>query len=529
METITSAINHDSPAKTKPKPLSQKALQWTFELLPKSRKFVGIEFDRNLIKFILVDKRGVKNGVRLLKVKFLSSNHDDEILKVLRDHLQEMHLAPNQPVTISIPRHSVHTKILRLPSHDLKELRKMAMHQLQNDLPLPFQEIVFDISLIARENDGYARVMVVIARKRDIKRYQKLCKNAGLTVEAIRLNIEAIYQSFLRLGKEMPEIKSKCVALVDVDFSATNVIIIDSGKLLFCRSVGRGVEDLMERMVGVERHAEYDSWMDELSKGVAETNALFEANGVDARVEFVALTGWLPRVQALTRILQENLKVPVKWFDLMIPLGHFPQTDSDTIMQHWFSISTLLGMACSRDQNLMDLRLSGAQQNHKRRIIFRKSVYTSLLIFYILAVLTGTTKVALKKRQKVLLNLKHQIELLQPQVQAVNKSQQVQQLLQSQLGSTETTSAIIAQLLAKLPAGVELSSLTFLRGERLVVRGVAGKLADVFNLPNLLTSQLSFSEAVIASADRRKRSGKKEEIEFEVKITLSQNSQPDSP
>ncbi|MFQ5864140.1 MAG: pilus assembly protein PilM [bacterium] len=523
METVTENQTSKSKLNFSTFRLSRKALDWTYELLPESRKFLAIEFDRNLVKFVLVDGRGVMEGVRYLKVKFLSSESDEEIRKVLRENLQEMGLKRGHRVTISIPRHSVHAKILRLPSHDTEELRKMAFYHLQKDIPLAFQEVVYDVRLIAREPDGYARIMVVMARKQAIKRYMKLCQSEGLVVDAIRLNIEAIYQSFLQFLEDLPAIDSKCMALVDVDFSATNVIIIDRGKFLFCRSVGKGVEDLMERMVGPHRSMVYDTWIDELSKGISDTIAIFEANSTDPPVEYIALTGWLPRVQNLTQKLMENLNVPVSWFDLMIPLGHFTETSTETAQHHWFSISTLLGMAGARDQNLMDLRPVEERQNRRRRDLIRQSIYTGLLLIYLLALVLGTAKFALHRRHLAVTNLEEKIVALRPQVEIVNKWQKLQQSLENQLGSTELTCALIAQLLEKLPSGVEISSLTFSRGERLLLRGVARDLASVFNLPQMLVQQPAFGEAVITSADRRQRPGKREEIEFEMKINLQLN------
>lgn len=500
--------------------LPRKALNWSSELLPRSRKFLAIEFDRNLVKFILVEGNDIKEGVRFLKVKFLSSDDEEEIRKVLRENLQEMGLKRGHHVTISVPRHSVHTKILRLPSHDLKELRKMAVYQLQQEIPLPPQEVVHDFRVIAREPDGYARMMAVIARKHEIQRCMRRCQSEGLVVEAIRLNIEAIYHSFLQFLKDLPEIDSKCVALVDVDFSAANVLIIDRGNFLYCRSVGRGVGELMDCMVGPQRTIVYEKWTDELSQGVEDTIAVFNKSSLARQVEYIALTGWLPRRKDLTQKLNQNSNVPVSWFDLMLPFADSTAASSDAAMHHWFSVSTLLGMAGAHHQNLMDLRPVEEQQKHRQRDFVRRSFHTGLLLIYLLALIVGTAKFALHRRNLALAKLEQQIVALQPKVLAVHKWQKVQQTLQNKLGSTELTSVLIGQLLEKLPSGVELTSMTFLRGERLIVRGVATNLSDVFNLPPMLVQQLSFGDAVITSANRRQRQRKKEEIEFEMKISF---------
>ncbi|MFQ5637218.1 MAG: pilus assembly protein PilM [bacterium] len=520
METVTENLKPIDKRKFAGFKLSEKTLEWSRELFP-SKRFLAIEFDRNLVKFIVVHGPNIREGVRFLKVKFLSSDGDEELGKVLRENLNEMGINRGHHVTISVPRHSVHAKILRLPSHDVKELRKMVLFQMQKELPLPPEDVLCDFRVITREPDGFAQVMAVTARKHEIERYEKLCKSVGLVVDAIRLNIEAIYHSFQQFLKDLGEMESQCVALVDVDFSATNIIIIDRGRFLFCRSVGRGVGELMDGMVGPERALVYDNWTDELSRGVEDTLAIFKRSGVERDVEAIALTGWLPRRKEITLKLSQDLNVPASWFDLMIPMGHFADAGSgDATMHHWFSISTLLGMAGARQQNLMDLRLPEQRRKQRGFELLRQGFRTGLLFLYVLVLVVGTAKIALNRRHVVLENLRSQIESLQPNVKAVNDWQKVQKTLQHQLGSTEPTSALVVQLLTELPAGIELSSLTFMRGQRLVVRGTARSLAEVFNLPQALARQPDFHEAVITSANRRQGSGKNAEIEFEMKINL---------
>lgn len=502
-----------------------KASIWAHELLPKVHKFVAIEFDRNLIKFIQVNGPSVTDHVQFLKVKFLSSNQDEEIRKVLQDHLEEMELRKGTHVTISIPRHSVHAKVLRLPSHDAGELRKMAFYHLQNEIPIEPKEVVYDVRVIAREQNGYARIMVVIAHKRESKRYVELCESVGMVVDAIRLNIEAIYHSFLLFLKDFPDLQSKCMALVDVDFSATNVIIIDDDNLLFCRSVGKGMEDLMERMVGPQRLAEYDNWIEELSRGVTDTIAIFDQSGVNLPVGHIALTGWLPRVQNLTGKLEETLGVPVSWFDLTMPLGHLAGSEDKSTRHHWFSISTLLGMVGGRGHELMNLLPDEDRQQRRKRELIRGAVHAGLILLYMVLLIAGTARYALHQRHLVLAELNEKVVALQPRVRALHKRQQVEASLEKELVSTEATSFLIAQVLEKLPSSIELRSITFMRGEKVVVRGVARRLGDVFNLPQKLAVQPGLGETVITSADRRQRQGKEPEIEFEMQISLQQTLQ----
>ncbi len=521
MEVLTNKVEISPSRMAPPAGMTGKALSWISDIDPRAKKTLAIEFDRNLIKFVLVDARGLQHGVHFLKVKFLSTEREREILKVLQENLLEMEVKRGQHATISIPRHSVHTKILRLPSHDPKELRKMALYQLQKEIPLPIAEIVFDFRVIAREDNGHTRIMAVMARLSEIRRYLELCKEVGLRVDAIRLNIEAIYHA-LQFIKDFKQLRESRIALVDVDFSATNILMLDRGNLLFCRSVGKGVSDLMDCMVGPERAVVYETWVNRLSDGIQSTIAVFDKSGLNRKVEHVALTGWLPRTKQLCQKLNDDLGVDSKWFDLMTPIRHYSQRQDDYSTRHWFSISTLLGMTAAPGADLMDLRPTEERRSHRKRTTLRQAIYAGLILCYILLLGLGSARLALHRRQEAVATIEHKVASLQPQVDLILQGQKLQNLLEAQIGSTKLTSSFLSKLFGHLPAGIELTSLTFLRNESMVVRGVAGALSDVFNLPPILAQQPEFNEAVIINADRRVQ-GEEEQVLFEMKINLQKN------
>ncbi len=505
--------------------VASKAAGWTREFLPRGKTFLGIEFDRNLIKFIRVTGPSLTEDVRFLKVKFLSENTDEEIHRVLREQMDEMGLKPGAHATISIPRHRVHAKVLRLPSHDTAELRQMAFFHLSNEMPIDTQQVVYDVRVVGRDEDGFARVMVVVAHKHEIRNYLDFCDRAGIIVDEVRLNIEAIYHSFLLFLKDLPELQSKCMALVDVDFSATNVIIINRDTLLFCRSVGRGVEDLMERMVGPQRQAEYDNWIDELSTGITDTIAVFNETESQPAVEHIALTGWLPRAENLTRSMEKCTGLPVTWFDLTMPLGHLDTSTNKATRQHWFSISTLLGMAGAREHELMNLLPDQEQKKRRRQNVTRRVVHAGFVVLYLVGMAAGALWYAGEQRLQLQSHLTEKVLALQPGVQTINTKKQAEKRLEEQLISTTPTAFLLAQLLEKLPPGVELRSVTFVRGEKFLVHGIASNLADVFNLPSTLATQTNLGEAVIISADKRQTRAQKQQIEFEMQVRLQKQSQ----
>ncbi|MDZ7276617.1 MAG: pilus assembly protein PilM [candidate division KSB1 bacterium] len=489
------------------------------ELWPQPRRFVAIEFERGVLKFLMIAGRPDREQVRYLKVKFLSSDKHEEILKTLRTHMQAMGLPRGARVTITVPQQDVHVKLWRLPSQDPAELRQMIRFRLQKEIPLPMADIVFDYRPVAQEADGHTRILVVVARRQKVEHYSRLCRQVGLVVEAVRLSGEATYHEFRKTLQALPELASQCLVLVDVDFAATTVNIIDRGNLVFCRSLARSVSDLMDRLTGPSAKHAYVEWIDELASGVADTIAAFQRHGWHAASQHVVLTGWLPQVRAIGERLTDHLGLTVSWFDPTIPLTATAQTETELTTHRWFSIAALLGMVEKNGQSLMDLRPEAERQSLRRRELRRQLTYLALLTVYLLVLIWGTLTLTLHRREARLAQLRQEIATLQPRVKAIKRWQQAREAMAKQLG-TDLTAAVVAQVLEVLPAGIELNSLTFARGDGLLVRGTAGSLAEVFDLPQFLAPQPALGECVIHSANRRKQTDGTEIVEFEMKIDL---------
>ncbi|RMF67168.1 MAG: hypothetical protein D6743_05295 [Calditrichaeota bacterium] len=227
-------------------------------------------------------------------------------------------------------------------------------------------------------------------------------------------------------------------------------------------------------------------------------------------------------MQKLTHRLENNLSMPVSWFDLMIPLEQFGGTGDVGEFHHWFSISTLLGMTRARDDTLMDLRPEEERKRQRQRAFKRRLTGTALILLYIFALSVAAVKFSLHQRHGLLAQLQTEVAALRPKVQALKHLEEAEKRLRQQLGSTKRTSALLAELLQKLPPSVQLNSLSLYRGEKLLATGVSDRLDDVLSLPQLLDAQPDFDAVELTSVDRRQRNGR-QEIYFEIKVNFSTN------
>ncbi len=522
--TVLKKKQSDDMRKNKKVTFPEKMMRWSREMTPPSRKLVAIEFDRCLIKFIKAQRKKDGFDLQYLKVKFLSSGSDEEIKETLRHHLNEMGIKSTTHAIVSIPGHRVHTKILRLPAENINELQKMIIYQLQKNIPLPPEDIISDFRIVSRDEDGYARVMVVMARKDEIQHYLDLCFNAGLIVDSVRLNIEAIYQAYLNEYDRSLSAHESMIVLVDVDFSSTNVMLIDNGSLLFCRSINKGIEDLMDRMVGARGNQEYNMWISELADGIIETIAIYEREGHYLETDQVLLGGWLPRRDTLIDRLSDMICKPVSLFCPEVANDSLLNSADSTISHNWFSVSSLIGIAGSKDSVLMDLRPEAARQLHRKRSILRQVSWSVLKIAALIMLFTIAFKIAIFTRRSATEALISKIHEIQPALASVTSWEKEKSALARRLGSQEKTTRYISQVFENLPEGIYLSSMTFTRAERILLRGSAPDMATVLSLPKILGNQDLLKTVTINSADRRRQLNGNDLIEFELTVALKQMS-----
>jgi Tfp pilus assembly PilM family ATPase len=491
--------------------------RWSHELRPRSAKNVVIEFEPNVVKLVLSESGAGRAPI--LKVKFLSQEGEHERLRLLRDLMRELQLKPGTRATILAPRSQVHVKTWRLPGQDENELRRMIGFRLQQELPLPLTDLVYDFRTLT-EAEGQAQVLVVIARRREIESYLELCRSAGLVVEAVRLNLEAAYLCFLQSAHDLEGLATQCLALIDVDFSATNVYVIARGKLLFCRSLAQGVSTLIDRVAGPQRGYGYEDWLEELREGVSATLAALEREGERIKLDRAVLNGWLPRVQALAEALAEKLMIPVTWFEASVSRAHAAQSAAAAAQrQYLFSISAFLGVMASGNQRLVDLRPEAERKAQHTRTRVREGLRAALWLAYMIGLSLLVAHVTLSRKEAWRVQLQAETTQLRSRLATHEHRQKVRQAMLKQLGNVEPAAALLSQLFSRLPQSVTLSTLAFQRGESIVLRGVADHLAEVFDLPQALAQQPGFGEAVLVSVQRREREGVTT-IYFEMKVYL---------
>jgi type IV pilus assembly protein PilM len=147
-----------------------------------------------------------------------------DIIQLLKTLVDEMHVG-TKAAFASLPLFSIFTTILDFPRMVPKEIEKALVYQAKQYVPLPLEEVALDWLTAGEYQDdkGFAhqKVLLISVPHAEIKRYQRICSAAGLTLKA--LEIESLSLTRLLGGDPTPTI------LVDIGSRSTNIIFMDQG------------------------------------------------------------------------------------------------------------------------------------------------------------------------------------------------------------------------------------------------------------------------------------------------------------
>lgn len=143
---------------------------------------------------------------------------------------------------------------VELPAAAMKEVQNVLGYELESTVPFEMEEAVFDYRVVKalRESAEIVPVFAVVARTEDVRERIELCKEA-LKIDPERVGVGAMPLS--NLAAVMPELESlpakkgepaddKPVAVLSLGERTSDIVILQSGEPVFCRSLSRGTHGL---------------------------------------------------------------------------------------------------------------------------------------------------------------------------------------------------------------------------------------------------------------------------------------------
>lgn len=144
-------------------------------------------------------------------------------------------------VRVSLPDEQTYFFRMTLPDAPMAVLRETLELSLEEHVPIPVPEAVFDFTVVGRVGAD-VEVAVTAASRTVVESYTQVFANAGLTMLSLELEADALARSVI--------VKSDPVARLIVDFgeTRTGIAVVYAGAVYFTSTVGLGGQMLTDTL-----------------------------------------------------------------------------------------------------------------------------------------------------------------------------------------------------------------------------------------------------------------------------------------
>ena len=275
-------------------------------------------------------------------------------------------------VTVSLPEERAYlfeTEIKR--STPLKEVKSLLEFRLEENVPIPSRDVLFDYAVLpGDEEKRSAQVVVAAYAKETILKYYDACTEAGLRPTAFEVEAQAMSRSMV------PQSAEGSVMVVDFGKTRTGVGIVYKGMLLYTSTIDIGGDMLSKtlRQVlgadtaeaeltrlkntkglvrGVDSSEVHDALISTMSviKDELATRMQYwhvrNGNSEERRIKSVLMCGGSSNLRGLTDYMSEALGVPSVRGNVWENTFPLTKTIPPIDRRHSYGYATAIGLALS--------------------------------------------------------------------------------------------------------------------------------------------------------------------------------------
>ncbi len=328
--------------------LKEKVLKWIdpFLRLPA----VGLDISDLTIKYLKFNSRGEKIDFDFFGefelpeglVRAGEIENEADFIKALKNWLdKEGKKLLSYFAVVSLPEEKSFLRLIQLPKVKRDEVANAVRWEIEANIPLSPEELVYDYEVIEPLEDHLDHLDVVITAfpKGIVESYLRVLKTVGFKVSYLELESQAVVRSMIaELKQKGPKV------LVDMGRSRTSFIIVVGGAIIFTTTIKLGGQDLEKNIakdlgvdmskalvfkeeIGLNKIIEggkiYSALLpaiavlaEELKKVVVYyKDHADHAHGGSAAIENILLTGGDANLFGLDTFLSSFLKIPVSRTD----------------------------------------------------------------------------------------------------------------------------------------------------------------------------------------------------------------------
>lgn len=331
-------------------------------IFKKKKKIIfALEVGREWVK-AAVSREG-KAGFEIvgLSAEKITAGDEGMAVKAVKSLVRE--LKPGRLTSvISLPRHSVTVRYLRLPSVNLAEIEEMTKLQAVKQLPYSRDELIIAHKILEKDAEGYSKVMLVAVHRDVLNKYINMLKAAGIEPELVALSSEALERYSVVTKSFAKEDAVGTVALIDIDLFFTEIQIQRGGNLVFSRSLHQGLKT-------------FENKTEDLIEEIKLSFNTYAREKDSADIGMTVLTGVAWRKANLDKALHGELKFPI---EAIYPLQNIRITEEARSKfegsDYPVSFSNVIAIALSYQELKINLLPPSIQSSLERKTRYKRII-----------------------------------------------------------------------------------------------------------------------------------------------------------
>ena len=249
----------------------------------------------------------------------------------------------------------------------MKEVRSLLEFRLEENVPIPSKEVMFDYTLLPTTEDAKeVRVSVVAYSSETIRAYFEACQAADLRPLAFEVEAQSMARAMI------PDDVSGTVMIVDFGKTRTGIGIVKNGTLLYTSTIDIGGNELsksLRKVLGDKPEAELTTIKNQsgLVRGVASGDVReallttvsiikdeiatrmqywnMRSGSSERRVEKIILCGGSSNLHGLPEYLTESLEVPTVRGNVWENAFSLENTVPEIDRRHSYGYAAAIGLA----------------------------------------------------------------------------------------------------------------------------------------------------------------------------------------
>ncbi len=343
-----------------PTPSFLSASSLGLDISDASLKFVGLVATRHGIKMNRYGERKIPTGI-IESGKIKDAKRLEEVLSALRKE-EGVHF-----VRVSLPEEQVYSYQLRLEKAGLEHVRESIELTLEEHIPIPAQDSIFDYEIFAEDKD-YLELQVSAIPKNIIETYLSVFQNSLISVQSFELEAQAIARAVIPRGD------TDTYMIVDFGQTRSGIFIVSRGVVVFTSTLEVGglmltnmIEknfkvsfeeaEKMKRKYGLERNTDNKEIFsvllssvsvlrDEIEKHFLYWHTHKDDEGKDRRaIKKIILCGGDSNLIGLSEYIAVSMKTKVEmgnvWTNVTDTSKYIPEIDFNKSL----SLAAALGLA----------------------------------------------------------------------------------------------------------------------------------------------------------------------------------------